>query len=354
MHELVINLHMHTTYSDGSGSHANIAQAALKTGLDAVIVTDHNVLVGGQSDYYHEGNQRVLLMVGEEIHDQTRLPQKNHLLVFGVNRELAPLAGDPQHLLETVREAGGLAFIAHPVDPPAPAFGEPDISWVDWEVQDFTGIELWNGLSEFKSLLKNKFHAVFYAFNPKRIAHSPFPETLRKWDELLARGRPVVAIGGSDAHAGHYHMGPLHRTLFPYDFHFRSVNTHLFVPAPLTGEAAEDRRSILDALRAGHAFVGYDLPTSTRGFRFTAQGKECAAWMGGSLPVRDGITLQINLPRRVECHLLKDGKIVKSWRKREICTYITNEPGIYRVEAYINFLGRRGWIYSNPIYVQPT
>jgi hypothetical protein len=73
------------------------------------------------------------------------------LLVFGANRELSPLADDPQRLLDGVVQSGGLAFLAHPFDPPAPAFGEPDISWVDWDVKDFTGIELWNAMSEFKS-----------------------------------------------------------------------------------------------------------------------------------------------------------------------------------------------------------
>ena len=49
----------------------------------------------------------------------------------------------------------------------------------------------------------------------------------------------------------------------------------------------------------------------------------------------------------------KDGKPVKTWRMRENCTYITSEPGVYRVEAYIHFRGRRrGWIFSNPIYIR--
>ena len=52
MHELVINLHMHTRYSDGHGSHGDIAAAAMQAGLDAVIVTDHNVWVDGPEDYY--------------------------------------------------------------------------------------------------------------------------------------------------------------------------------------------------------------------------------------------------------------------------------------------------------------
>ena len=353
MHEIVVNLHMHTPYSDGTGTHAEIAAAALKAGLDAVIVTDHNVWVNGAMDYHKNGERRVLLLVGEEIHDQTRSPQKNHLLVFGANRELAPLANEPQRLLDGVRNAGGLAFIAHPVDPAAPAFRETDISWVDWEVQDFTGIELWNAMSEFKSLLKSKLHAIYYAYNPKQVARGPFRETLRIWDELLNGGRPVVAIGGSDAHALRAGLGPLRRTLFPYEFHFAAVNTHLLIPEPLSGDVGEDRRLILEALRHGHAFIGYDLPAPTRGFRFTAHGKDGIVGVGDSVQVEEGITFQIHLPRRAECSLLKDGTVIKTWRKREICTFITAEPGVYRVECYIRYLGRRrGWIFSNPIYAR--
>ena len=66
---------MHTTYSDGSGAHADIVKAALATGLDAVITTDHNVLVDGPAGYYQDGDRSVLLLVGEEIHDQTADPQ---------------------------------------------------------------------------------------------------------------------------------------------------------------------------------------------------------------------------------------------------------------------------------------
>ena len=353
MHELVINLHMHTLYSDGFGTHTEIAQAALKAGLDAVIVTDHNVWVNGPTGYYQDDDRQVLLLVGEEIHDQAREPQKNHLLVFGVQREIATLAPDLPRLLEAVRQSGGLSFLAHIVDPASHAFGEPDISWVSWDIQDYTGIELWNAMSEFKGLLRNKLQAVFYAFNPRRIAHGPYVAALRKWDELLAKGRPVVAIGGSDAHALAARLGPLRRILFPYEFHFRSINTHILTPELLCGDLTIDRQLIMEALRQGHAFIGYDLPASTRGFRFTAQGKDVTAWMGDEISARYGVTFQIHLPCLTECQLLKDGKSVKTWRKRENCTYITTQPGIYRVEVYLDYLGgRRGWIYSNPIYVR--
>lgn len=352
MHEIIINLHIHTLFSDGSYTHAGIAQAAMDAGLDAVIITDHNVFVKGQEGYYIDGNRKVLLMIGEEIHDQTRIPQKNHLLVFGANRELAPYAKSPQYLIDTVRRNNGLAFLAHPVDPAAPAFGEGDISWDDWDIHGYTGLELWNGFSEFKSRLKTKIHGIFFAFFPQFIARGPHPKIIKKWDELLARGVNIVAIAGSDAHALAARLGPLRRTIFPYVFHFKGINTHVFIREKLIGESEHDAKMILDALAAGRCFLAYDLPAPTRGFRFTASGNQGNCWMGETMQVMNGVTMQIRLPFATECKLLKNGTVVKSWKNRAICTYITTEPGFYRVEAYISFLGRqRGWIFSNPIYL---
>ena len=353
MHEIILNLHMHTRYSDGAGSHADIAAAAIQAGLDAVIVTDHNVLVNGPAGYKSSGDRRVLMMVGEEIHDQAREPQKNHLLVFGAQRELATNAHDPQLLLDAVTRAGGLAFIAHPVDPAAPSVHEGDISWVDWSVRGFTGLELWNGFSEFKPRIKSLLHAVFYVYFPHLIARGPLPETLQKWDELMLTGKKVVAIGGSDAHSHAMHLGPLHRTVFPYEFHFRAINTHVLLPRPLGTDAASDTSMILEALRLGHCFIGYDLPASTRGFRFSARGLDASAQMGGDLNSKGGVTIQVRLPMIAECVLLKDGKPIRTWHKHDLCTYIATEPGIYRVEVYIHYLGRRrGWIFCNPVYIR--
>ena len=344
---------MHTPYSDGRGTHEEIAQAAIKAGIDVVIVTDHNVWVKGPEGYYGDDDQKLLMLVGEEVHDQTRKPQKNHMLIFGAEKELAQFAKDPQQLIDAVKEAGGLSFIAHPRDPAAPAFGEKDLSWEDWDIQGYTGIELWNAMSEFKSLLKGKLPAIFYAYNPASIAHGPFDEVLKKWDEMLNQGQRVVAIGGSDAHEMIGRLGPLRRILFPYEFHFRAVNTHIFTPEPFSGDAVSDSYMVIDALRNGHAFIGYDLPVSTRGFRFTAQGRGTDAWAGDEISAANGVTLQIKLPIRTECNLIRNGKTIKTWVEREACTYITTDPGVYRVEAFLFFRGkRRGWIYSNPVYVR--
>jgi hypothetical protein len=352
MPEIVINLHMHTRYSDGTGSHQDIAEAALHAGLDAVIVTDHNVLVCGMEGYVGSGKRRVLMLIGEEIHDSGRFPQKNHLLVFGANQELATRASEPDLLLKAVRDAGGLAFIAHPNDPSAPEFGEQDISWVDWSVSGFTGLELWNGLSELKTVLHSRLHGMVYAFFPSLLARGPLPATLTKWDELLQHGR-VVAVGGSDAHALHAHMGPLHREIYPYEFHFRAINTHVFLPAPLSGDAAADSQLIYQALAAGHCFVGYDLPLSTRGFIFNATGRESIAIMGDEIPARGGVTLQAHLPHFADIRLICNGQLIQRARNAYSLTHLTTEPGVYRIEVYRRFRGlQRGWIFSNPIYVR--
>ena len=352
-HEVVINLHMHTTYSDGTGSHMSIAEAGMKCGLDAVIVTDHNVLVQGPEGYYQNGKKRILLLVGEEVHDQARQPQKSHLLVFGTEREMAKFAYDPQQLIDSVRKAGGCCFIAHPFESDAASIHEEAITWEDWQVEGYNGLELWNGLSEIKTLIPTKLHALFYAYFPKLIPHSPPAASLAQWDQLLAEGKRIFSISGSDAHELRLSAGPLKRTVFPYTHHFSTINMHLLLPQALSGDVATDRKLILNALALGNGFTGYDLPVSTRGFRFSANGKGETVSMGGEIKSEGGVTLQIRLPSAVECHLLKDGQIIRSWQHNQNCAHITTQPGVYRVEAFIPFFGRRrGWIYSNPIFVK--
>jgi hypothetical protein len=351
MHEIVLNVHMHTRYSDGAGSHGDVARAALRAGLDAVVVTDHNVRVEGFRGYFRQGGRRLLLIPGEEVHDRSRVPQKDHLLVLGADQELASLARDPSAVVKAARRAGGVSFLAHIHDPAAPAYGEPDISWENWSVSHFNGIELWNGFSELKSHLASHLHGVFYAYFPAFLAHAPAAAAIQKWEQLM-REHQVVAIGGSDAHALPMRLGPLRRTVFEYGYHFSAINTHVLLPEALTGEAEEDESRILAALAAGHCFIGYDLPASTRGFRFTGQGPEAGGIMGDELRAAR-VTLQAYLPSYGDLHLLQNGRVIRRMPHTQALTFLALEPGVYRVEAYRRFLGRRrAWIVSNPIYVR--
>lgn len=351
-YEYVGNLHMHTPYSDGEWHHDRIAEAAMRAGLDFIAVTDHNVWVRGPEGIREKDGKRLLVLVGEEIHDQARDPQKNHLLVYGAETELAGFARDPQELIHRVRRANGVCFLAHPKDPALPLVDEPDLSWVSWEVEGYTGIELWNYMSEFKSMLTSWGSILRYAYNPELGIQGPFPEVLERWDSLLAAGRRVVAIGGADAHGTVYRKGPLQRALFPYEFLFGAVNTHVLTPEPLSGDYGLDRFLVLNALRRGNCFVAYDMAAPTRGFTFTAHGEAGSALMGDELQARLGVTLQVLAPRLCKLHLKHNGRVIGEWDKRAHASYVATEPGAYRVEAYIRYKGReRAWIFSNPIYV---
>jgi predicted metal-dependent phosphoesterase TrpH len=352
--EYVTNLHMHTPYSDGEWYHAQIAEAAMQAGLDCVCVTDHNVWVKGPARYYATNGRRVLLLVGEELHDQVRQPQKNHLLVYGAECELAPHARDPQKLVDAANAAGGIAFLAHPFDPPAPLFRERALSWEDWDVTGYTGIELWNYLSNFKRLLTSRASALRYTLNPELGIDGPDPDTLRRWDEMTATGRRVVAIGNADAHGTEYRMGALKRVIFPYEFLFRQVNTHVVSETPLSGDYDHDRGVVLRALKRGNCFVAYDGAAPARGFRFSASSERGSALMGDPVTNRNGLTLQISAPAPADLRLLQNGVEVRRWERSTNTSHTVpaGETGVFRAEAHIQFQGRpRGWIYSNPIYV---
>jgi hypothetical protein len=351
-YEFVGNLHMHTPFSDGHGTHSQIATAAIQAGLDFAVVTDHNIWIDDLDGYRYKGDRRVLLLVGEEVHDQQRDPQKNHLLVYETRSGMSRYSDDPQRLIDAVRSSGGYAFLAHPTDPAAPLFSEPDISWVDWQVEGFVGLEIWNFMSEFKGLLSSRLHALFYAYFPDLIAHAPYPQTIAHWNRLHQAGVPAIGIGGSDAHALPATMGPLKRTLFPYEYLFRMVNTHILSDQPLTGDPEVDRRRIFHNLTRGRCFIGYDHPASTRGFRFTAHSDQGISQMGDRTRAANGVTIQVRLPRPALLRLLHDGSWIREWMDRQTVTLTIKEPGAYRVEAYIPFKGRsRTWILSNPIFL---
>jgi hypothetical protein len=289
--------------------------------------------------------------MGEEVHDEERSPQANHYLCLGADREVRGYAARPQALIDAVNQNGGVGFIAHPIERAAPLYDEPEIPWVDWDVDGFTGVELWNYMSEFKGYLSSKPVAVLAAFVPSLFITGPLPETLALWDGLLSNKR-VVAIGGADAHANVYSLGPLKRAVFPYEYLFRAVNTHLLLDAPLSTDFASARAQVIDALRAGHAFVAYDLAGSSRGFRFTATSQRESVSMGDEIHLRGPVSLHVTSPLPANLRLLRDGQEVVVARGRNL-NFEAKEPGVFRVEAYRRFrLKRRGWVFSNPIYVR--
>ncbi len=366
MIEVTGNMHMHTHHSDGEGSHDEIADAAIEAGLDFIIVTDHNVWIEGMEGYYENENGRVLRLIGEEVHDIHRQPQANHFLAYGVNRSLAEYAADPQQLIDKTNAAGGYGFLAHPHDSALPIINEADLGWHDWDIDRFAGLEIWNYMSNLKASLVDiwawlpirnaylaKLYALPFADKPERQISTPRPETLAVWDALLAQGKRISAIGGSDAHAATVKIRPFFkRVLYPYAFLFRSINTHLNLPHSFTGDVEHDKMMVLDGMGNGRAWVGYDLPHSTAGFRFTAEGGTLVS-MGEEMQLDGSATLQVQTPASANIRIVRHGEEVASVKNSTELTHIARKEGAYRVECTIKHAGKeRGWIYSNPIYLR--
>jgi hypothetical protein len=341
--EYIGNMHAHTLYSDGAWTHRGVAEAAAQAQLDYVILTDHNVWVNGVEGYYGQ----TLLLVGEEIHDCRRVPQANHMLVYGAERELSPEAGNPQQLLNAINAAGGLAFLAHPVEFASRAANEGDLGWQDWNISGYTGIEIWNYMSEFKARIPTLLHAVYYAYFPMGALRGPFPQTLQLWDKLLANGLRVAGIGGADAHGAAYSLGPLRRVIFPYAYLFSAVNTHILAEKRFTGDVTSDKASVYEALRAGRCWVGCDLLGNTREFSFTAKSGAASATLGQDLRRHGAVTFEVQTPLPGQIRVVRNGKIVGQAAGKKL-KFTTADAGAYRTEVYRR---GKGWIFSNPIYV---
>jgi hypothetical protein len=365
MVELVGNMHSHTPWSDGEKYHHDIAQAAIAAGLDFVIVTDHNVHVGGLEGMVQNGQGRVLLLVGEEVHDMRREPQANHMLIYGADCELSRHAADPQALIDAAHAAGGICFLAHPHDRAMSLFGGiPALGWYNWEVEGYEGLEIWNTMSSFVNeisrhvgedapdTLFNRLRALPLALFPEKYIVGPEEPTLIKWDALLAEGKRVVGVGNSDVHGTPMHLGPIRREIFPYEWCFRAVNTHILTPEKLTGDLARDKRMIYTALARGHSWIGYDLAHPTAGFRFRAEGAT-AGGMGDTVPLAADTELVVRTPASADIRLIRHGETIAHAPNARELRWRPTQPGAWRVECTRLWNGKkRGWIYSNPIWLE--
>lgn len=105
------DVHMHTTYSDGTGSVAEVLDFVEEhTSLDVIAITDHDTIEGAlrARDLAATRDYRFEIIVGEEI--STR---EGHLLALFLRDPIAP-GQSIERSIELVHEQGGLAIVAHP------------------------------------------------------------------------------------------------------------------------------------------------------------------------------------------------------------------------------------------------
>jgi hypothetical protein len=341
------NIHIHSTFSDGSGSIDEIASAAARAGLSYIIIADHETLAGFSRESFINN---VLVLVGMEInHD------KNHYLAFGLQETVASNDNNPQQVIDQVSRAGGLGFIAHPFDRGSRYVHHGKAyPWKDWPVFGFNGLEIWNFSSHWRGLRPSLLRTYYWFFlNRKGAMKGPPRRLLRLWDCYNMHGHKTTAVGGSDAHAVKYRLLFIPITIFTYQYIFTTINTYVAMKKPLQKDFTAAKNQVLKALREGACFVSFDTLGPAREFSFTAStgGGQCL--MGEEIPLDSKTTLVIKAPgKRALIRLIHNGSL-QSAAQGNTLTYKPVQPGVYRVEVYHrSLLGRiRPWIYSNPIYV---
>ncbi|MGP4113296.1 CehA/McbA family metallohydrolase [Streptomyces sp. 4N509B] len=200
--------HLHTVYSDGQRTPAEVAAAARAAGLDFITTTEHNT-PAGHGAWEGLWGDDLLILCGEEV-----TTRNGHYLALGiepgtfVDWRYRARDGAYDRYARRVHRAGGLLVPAHPH---APCVG---CAW-KFGMRHADAVEVWNG-----------------PWTPDDEA------AVASWDgALVAAGRDgtwLPAMGNSDAHREPQPVG-----------------------LPQTVVLAEDltREAILDGLRAGRSYV---------------------------------------------------------------------------------------------------
>ncbi len=333
-------IHMHTTASDGSATLDELAAYANETGLDFVFVTDHMTLKH-RDDKRHGWYQNTLVIVGYEHNDPA---DTHHFLVFkspGVyDSQLTPA----EYVAAAARD-DAISIIAHPDEIRDRMEQYPPYPWTDWSVEGFTGIELWNQMSEWMERL-TPTNRLWRIFSPRKSMYGPPATTLRRWDDLN-RDRKIVGVGSVDAHAFPVAIGPLTVRIFPYKVHFRSIRSYLLLSETLPVDAHQAEQHCFDALREARLFFANVRWGDPIGFSFTVENSERRVTIGESLESANRAVARVAVPRSASIRLIHNSQVMSTAHGHKLEAALS-EPGLYRVEA---FRRRRGWIYSNHIRV---
>jgi len=260
-----------------------------------------------------------------------------------------------------VSAANGDRFLTLPENIKIAAYPE---DFKNWETPDLSGVEVYNVFTNAKRI------SPVVAFFDALWSHRAYPDLmfafylarpdqeLRKWDQALTRTR-LTALAGNDAHAniGVSLNDSSGKTLLgiqldPYATSFRLVRMH----ALIANNVALDEASLLDALRAGHCFIGFDFLGDSSGFSFSATNGQDRRIQGDEISLKPDTRLHVetSVPSRVV--LLRNGTVFTMESDVTSKDFPISEPGVYRAEVYLPQLGPlvedQPWIISNPIYVR--
>ncbi len=349
LHDLSAVVHVHSTYSDGTADVPELLDAARATGVEALLLTDHDTLAA-RRDGWEGTHDGVFLLVGEEVS-----PRDGHYLAFGTPTETPHAGRSATGIATAVREAGGVGFAAHPFSRGGrmlvPALARRIVLPHGWPALEdpagCDGIEVWSLTTDAAESWRSPLAALRGIREQERVTTAGPPAGhLARWDRLAARRR-VPGIAGLDGHQPGPRLGGRVRSPFPHPRTFAQLRTHLLCERPLGGEVDADRATILAALREGRAWLTSPLAAPAAGARAWFEGDGPAVSIGAQARAARGV-LRIRLPRRAAVMVRRDGAPLAAGDFESLDLDV-GAPGAYRVEARID---GRFWLCSNPIYLR--
>jgi hypothetical protein len=336
-------LHMHTTFSDGSGSVGDLVDAARAAGLKWIIITDHDTLAGLPQAGWHDD---VLVIVGHEI-----TPERNHFLALNIGTVIDNTLA-PQEFIDTVYAYGGFGIIAHPDERVINPF-KRIYRWEDWQIDGPSerdgkpvGIELWNLMSDWGESV-NGWNALLQVYLPRLGIRGPTTATLAWWDRLNMAGRRTFGVGGVDAHAFQRRLPWGMLEIFPYRWMFNTLTNYLLLNEPLSRDAHTATHQVYAALAGGRSYFVNRLDGDGAAVQFGVERGTERYIAGDSVSLAGGpLLFRADAGCNAYLRLIGNGKPVASGVRALRQSIAT--AGVYRLEGY---WGGKAWLYTNPVYV---
>ncbi len=163
----MIDMHVHTNYSDSSGTVEEVIKTAKEKGLNGIAITDHDTLEGAKVAMNMQDG--VIVIQGEEI--KTR---NGEILALGID-EAVPEDLPIEEAIRIVHLQEGLVFIPHPT---IPFFGR--LKETDMRRLNIDGLEVFSAISPFADHYATKNMAIAKRLGLSTIAGSDshFSETV--------------------------------------------------------------------------------------------------------------------------------------------------------------------------------
>ena len=331
-------IHIHSVYSDGTGSVDLISNAAKKAGLDWIIITDHNSFEIQEGIY-----NGVYVIKGEEISPKN----ENHYLALGINEYIQP-SDNAQHNVEAVKLNGGFGFAAHPEESDCRRNSHQPIKWTNKNIIP-DGVEIWNWFSEWADNLNdgNVFSLIYSYLFKNKLVKSANSNVLFWWDNLNNVSEKIVpAIGGIDAHALKIKDYMIPVIIFPYESMFKTIVNVVTSDEEFKTDFFARKEQILEALKSGRNLiinraVSKEIPV------IKISNQKQVVTSGESINLDNETLLNVQTKKKSSIKIFHNGKEIRSVISNGI-KMLLSEVGKYRVE--IKF-GERGFAYSNPIMV---